>query len=225
MDTKPRWAQTGVSQRRTAHEFVQETLRRAILNGELAPGIRLVQSELAEQLNVSTTPVREALRNLTTEGLVVFDAHRGAIVRELNKQELDEIYEIRFALEPMAVRLAVERIDDETLDRAEEFHRRMVAADDFGDWLELNRQFHNLHHEAAGAPRLQSILAGLQNASAMYVGKAAELHPEIRKQGEADHAAINQAFRDRDAEAVLDTLLRHIRLPIDVLPSDVFATS
>lgn len=224
MEQTPNWEQIGVGQPRTAHEYVQETLRRAILTGELPTGSRLVQSELAEQLAVSTTPVREALRNLTTEGLVVFDAHRGAIVRQLSKRELDELVEIRFALEPLAVRLAMERIDDETIQRAEEIHERMLVVDRFGEWLELNREFHKLHHDAAEAPRLQSILVGLQNASAMYVGKAAKLHPEIRSQGEADHAAINQAFRDRDVEAAVEVLLRHIRLPIDLLTSEMFVS-
>ena len=220
--TRHSWVETP-NRRRTAHEFVQEALRRAILSGELSAGSHLVQSDLAAQLDVSTTPVREALRNLTTEGLVVFDALRGAMVRQLSSQELKEICEIRLALEPLSISRAIERIDEETMARAEAIHERMVTLDDFGEWLELNREFHSTHHEAADSPRLQVILVGLQNASAMYVGRAARIQPELRTQGERDHAEICQAFRDRDEEAAVAVMMRHVRMPLDLMPEDAFA--
>ena len=81
--------------RQTAHEYVREVLRRAILSGDIPVGSRLVQAELATTLEVSTTPVREALRDLASEGLIQFDPHRGAVVSELSGEELQEIYEIR----------------------------------------------------------------------------------------------------------------------------------
>ena len=91
--------------RRTAHEFVKDSLRRAILRGDLSGGARLIQADLAAMLNVSTTPVREALRDLATEGLITLDRHRGGVVRELNWLELmEEIRLIRQQLEPLAVR-------------------------------------------------------------------------------------------------------------------------
>ena len=80
-------AGAGAAGRQTAHEFVRSVLRRAILSGELAGGTRLVQAELAAVLEVSTTPVREALRELASEGLVRFDPHRGAVVQELSGEE------------------------------------------------------------------------------------------------------------------------------------------
>ena len=77
--------------RRTAHEFVKDSLRRAILRGDLSGGSRLIQADLATMLNVSTTPVREALRDLATEGFITLDRHRGGVVRELNWSEMEEI--------------------------------------------------------------------------------------------------------------------------------------
>ena len=93
--------------RKTAHEFVREVLRRAILSGELTGSTRLVQAELAATLEVSTTPVREALRDLASEGLIRFDPHRGAVVEELSRDELNEVYAIRKVLEPLALTQAL----------------------------------------------------------------------------------------------------------------------
>jgi DNA-binding transcriptional MocR family regulator len=85
---------TSAASRRTAHEYVRDTLRQAILRGSVTGGTRLVQADIAARLGVSTTPVREALRDLATEGLIHLDAHRGAVVRELTYQELIEIYDV-----------------------------------------------------------------------------------------------------------------------------------
>src|SRR5687767_15583832 len=116
--------------RRTAHEFVKDSLRRAILRGDLSGGARLIQADLAAMLNVSTTPVREALRDLATEGLITLDRHRGGVVRELNWQEMEAIRLIRHQLEPLAVRLVVENITDAELDEAERFRGRMAKERD-----------------------------------------------------------------------------------------------
>src|SRR5690242_7828107 len=85
--------------RRTAHEFVRESLRRAILRGDLTGGERLIQADIAATLEVSTTPVREALRDLAAEGLISLDRHRGGVVRGLNWEDMEEIRKIRHQLE------------------------------------------------------------------------------------------------------------------------------
>jgi len=86
-----RWADVANSEgHRTAHEFVKESLRRAILRGDLSGGERLIQADLATMLNVSTTPVREALRDLATEGLITLDRHRGGVVREPDWAEIGD---------------------------------------------------------------------------------------------------------------------------------------
>src|SRR5690554_6606248 len=127
----------------TAHEYVREALRVAIIDGSLPGGTRLLQSELAAQLGVSTTPVREALRDLTSERLVVMHPHHGAIVRALDLGEVREIYELRIALEPILSRRLVDRLDDAALDGALEIQRRMLDIRDVAAWAQLNRDFHN----------------------------------------------------------------------------------
>ena len=104
---------------------VAEKLRRLIQSGEIAPGSRLRQNELAERFGVSTTPVREAFAELAREGIVRLDAHRGATVFQPSLDELIEIYEIRGALEPLATELAAARATDEELAELEAIHLKM----------------------------------------------------------------------------------------------------
>src|SRR5690349_18480778 len=104
--------------RKTAHEYVKDSLRQAILRGAIPGGTRLVQADVASELQVSTTPVREALRDLATEGLIRLDPHRGAIVSQLSYGEAVEIQQICKLLEPEAMRQAALAITDDTLKQA-----------------------------------------------------------------------------------------------------------
>ena len=205
--------------RQTAYEYVLGVLRRAILNGELQSGSRLVQADLAAMLEVSTTPVREALRDLATEGLVQFDAHRGAIVSELSREEVQQIYEIRMVLEPLAMRQAVPNISDALLARLRELHESMVAEPHAVDWVDRNRVFHMAVYEASSSPRLASIIRNLQDASVMYIGASLQQQPELRSHANEDHAAILEALENRDIEAAVMALETHLRTSIDAYDS------
>jgi DNA-binding GntR family transcriptional regulator len=200
----------------TAHEFVRETLRRAILRGDLAGGSRLIQTDLAAQLQVSTTPLREALRDLATEGLITLDRHRGGVVRELNWQEMEEIRLIRQQLEPLAVRLVVEHITDTDLDRAERLRSTMAKERDLGNWVELNTQFHLVFHDSTGVHRLAAILKGFEEASAVYVAQAQRWHPDIRRRADDEHQALIEAFRARDGERAAAVMQGHAAMPIEM---------
>jgi DNA-binding GntR family transcriptional regulator len=201
--------------RLTAHEFVRETLRKAILRGDLPGGSRLIQADLAAQLKVSTTPVREALRDLATEGMITLDRHRGGVVRELNWDDMQEIVAIRQALEPLIIRLAMERITDEELRTAEALHQAMSKEPDVGTWAELNQKFHAVFHEAAGSRRLLAIAAGLQEAAATYVTRAQQERPQVRKRSNAEHRGLLKAMRDRDVDAAIAVQMHHIVAPLE----------
>jgi len=200
----------GTQRSRTAHQFVYDTLRRLILSGELAGGVRLVQAEVAAQLGVSTTPVREALRDLSTEGLVRFDPHRGAIVRELDENEMREIYQLRELLEPLAIRYAVERMSESALDSADELASQMEAERDPGRWVDLNRRFHALFADASGMPRLQAILENLRDSAAVYVGLSIKLKAEQMVNGNEDHRRLLAAVRARDVETAVRVEKEHL---------------
>lgn len=198
------------SSRQTAHEFVREMIRRAILNGELSSGSRLVQAELAATLEVSTTPVREALRDLASEGLVRFDPHRGAVVQELSGDELRDIYEIRLLLEPVAIRQAVPRITEALIERLRRLHQRMRDEPHSAEWVDFNRTFHMAVYESGSSQRLSSIIRGLQDASVMYIGASLAESPELREEANADHAVILDALERRDTEAAVAAIVHHL---------------
>jgi DNA-binding GntR family transcriptional regulator len=198
----------------TAHEFVRETLRGAILRGELEGGIRLVQADIAYWLDVSTTPVREAMRDLATEGLIVLHNHRGGSVRELNWEEMQEIILIRAQLERLAVTLGVERITDTELGRAEMLCELMMDESDLSKWVDLNRRFHVVLHDAMRSPQLIAIIKRLEQSAAIFIAQAQRRDPDIRKQANEDHLALLDAYRHRDGDAVLEIQAHHLLLPV-----------
>jgi DNA-binding GntR family transcriptional regulator len=199
---------TMVATPKTAHAFAYETLRDRILSGDLGPGTALVQANLATELGISMTPVREALRNLASEGLVTMSAHKGAIVTALDIEDAREIHRIRLMLEPEAIRLAVPRATNELLDRAQEYIVAMRSATGV-DWIRLNFEFHRLLVSAAGSPRLESILGILQDGARRYVGVALA-HRHDAPPPEDEHLRILKAFHDRDADEAAEATRLHI---------------
>jgi DNA-binding GntR family transcriptional regulator len=198
------------TERLTAHEIVRETLRHAILSGELPGGTRLVQAELAVQLKVSTTPVREALRDLASDQLIRFHPHRGAVVHELDMNELREIYQIRKALEPLAMRLAATHITKVQLKQAAALNARMEKESDPAAWVKSNSEFHALLESAAHSPRLSTFVKSVQDSSALYVAHAVHLEPGLMRKGNADHRGILAALRAGDGDAAAEALERHL---------------
>lgn len=204
--------------RQTAHELVRETLREAILHGELRPGTRLVQAEVADQLNVSTTPVREALRDLASEGLIELDAHRGGTVLELTAEEMEEVYDIRLVLEVEAMRRAVRNITPDVIEAAELIHEEMLnSAPGSQSWVSMNRDFHMAIYAAADSPRLTDMVRGLIDSSMVYVSATWETIPDLRQRAGHDHAQILDALRAGDEAAAVEHIQRHLDIPRSVL--------
>ena len=198
--------------RQTAHGFVLETLREAILSGDLPAGTHLVQSDLAETLNVSTTPVREALRDLAADGLVQLDAHRGGIVAELDNRQLQEIYDLRVMLEPEVLRRAWPRITDEIVEKVAGLQRRMNDAKTSASWVALNSEFHWTVYSQAASPRLLAMLKGLTDPWVMYVSAAMSRDPANRKRASEGHDQILDALRSRDLDAAIRATLDHLSI-------------
>lgn len=208
-----------VIDRRTAHQLVLDTLRRAILTGTIPSGTRLVQADIAEQLRVSTTPVREALRDLATEGLINLDAHRGAEVKSLTGDEVAEIYRLRRLLEPEAMRMAVERITDEEITAAEALQDQADSEQDTAAWVDMNHRFHTIFIQAARSQRLASILQALHDAAGMYIAATLVRHDGRRPQANGEHRDLLRAVRARDAAAAIDIQMAHVRRTMESITS------
>ncbi|GAA4979038.1 GntR family transcriptional regulator [Actinopolymorpha pittospori] len=199
----------GTNRTPTAHEFVRATLRKAILDGSLPGGTRLVQTGVASELGVSTTPVREALRDLATEGLVFFDPHRGAVVRTLDINEVREIYELRATLEPLMVRRVIDRISLATLERAEALIAAMDDERRPSDWVGLNSEFHGLLTEVDDGSRLADILAKLRDSASVYISLSLDAREQQMPEANDEHRQLVKAYRAGDVEKAIDITLTH----------------
>jgi DNA-binding GntR family transcriptional regulator len=208
---------TAPERSRTAHEYARTTLRSAILDGTLTGGTRLVQTKLAAELDLSTTPLREALRDLAMEGLVVFDPHRGAVVRALDINEVREIYELRITLEPIMVRRIVGRITDAEIDQAEELAARMQTETNLSAWVDLNRAFHAMFSELDHTSKLGGILATLRDSASAYVSLSLEARPQQVPQANDEHAELVQLYRKRDSEALTRLTLEHLSATLEAI--------
>ncbi|SNT13083.1 DNA-binding transcriptional regulator, GntR family [Asanoa hainanensis] len=205
-------AQLIPGERRTAHQMVRDSLRRAILDGTLPAGSRLVQADIAARLRVSTTPVREALRDLASEGLIRLDAHRGAVVRETSLAEVREIYLIRRLLEPEAVKVAVQELTPDLLARLERLQAELDAAREPGRWVALNREFHRVLNSAAGLHRLAEILNHLDDNAAVYVNMALRAaDADHLDSGNEHHQRLLEACRDGDGERAAKLVVEHLQ--------------
>ena len=186
---------------------VLDSLRQAIIAGRLAPGSRLIERELTDMLGVSRTVVREALRQLESEGLVAIVPHRGPVVRELSLDEATDLYSIRAVLEGFAARLFAEKAAGAQIDTLEQALRLVVAAYDSGDAdqvLNSKNGFYRVLFEGAGSDTLSSMLNTLH--ARIWRWRALGLsHPgrsaQRSRESIANLQAMLEAIRARDAGA------------------------
>lgn len=201
--------------RRRAVDEVFEAIREAILQHVFEPGQRLVVEELAEKLGVSLTPVRSAMQMLTSEGLVETRPRSGTFVAHLSARDLEETFEIRLALELLAVELAAQSIQPEQLQRLRELLAQLPAFAQQEDGRrqhdEANQEFHRVLIEASGNRRLAEIYKSL-NAHiqiARIHAARADWRERLRDE-QQEHERIVAALEKRDAAAASEAMRRHI---------------
>jgi DNA-binding GntR family transcriptional regulator len=203
----------------TAAQHALEELRRAIVAGELRPGQRVGQEEIAERLGVSLAPVREALAALEQEGQLTYRPRRGYFVTELRLEDLHEIYELRALLEERAARRAAPLLDEDALERVELAAREVVAAAKVGDVaaeLGANRRFHFALLEAPGQTHALRLIRLLWDSTETY--RALYYNsPRERKEAVAAHDRIVAALRAGDADRLVAELDAHRRRALDRL--------
>ncbi|MDK3074996.1 GntR family transcriptional regulator [Sedimentitalea sp. JM2-8] len=194
------------------HEQVADEIRHMIVSGELPPGEKIRVSELAEDLDVSLTPLREALKILDKDGLVELMTNRGARVSEISVEGTRSLFEVNSRIEALAAELAASRITEREMQTLEELHARMRdrhEAGDLPDYFDLNRQIHDLVVEAAKNPELARIRTGLafHVERARFLSVASEGH---RGKSMQDHERLMAALRLRDAAAAHDVWREHL---------------
>jgi len=197
--------------RQSLQNMVYQTIRQAILEREIEPGEQINIRKLAERLNVSTMPVREALRQLEAEGMVSFNSNKRIVASQLSRSELYDIYSIRIPLEEMALLKCFERKDESELRHLEELQRQMSKSDVIGvEWFNLNRAFHMKLHEMSGSLRLYQILQGLWNSTGPYLHIYSEDKRAVIK-GNQEHELILKALRKGDRSGAKRVLRKHLR--------------
>jgi len=191
---------------------VKDRLLQWILEGELAPGARIIETRVARQLGTSQAPVREALRDLTTLGLVEMHPYRGARVRQPSADELIEAMEVRGELEAIAARQAASSIDGPTLENMRQLLDAMRASAARGDahqQARQNSQFHNCVIAASGNQTIQRLWSMLEPFARTYLTASlpgADLHWLAER-----HVAILDALTARDAERAAAAMRAHAR--------------
>ena len=188
-------------------------LRQDILDGKYKAGDSLVELKLAEEMGVSRTPVREAIRQLELEGLVFSIPNKGVFVEGITSQDIEDIYAIRECMEGLAARWAIERMEEKSLKELENIYELMEFYTSKGDLDrvgELNSKFHDLIFESTNSKPLKQILSDFQ----YYIGNirlASLKSPGRAEQSLKEHKAIVEAFKDRDVERGERVLVEHIR--------------
>lgn len=193
-------------------DVVFKTLRQAILRGELKPGERLMEIQLANKLGVSRTPIREAIRKLELEGLVLMIPRRGAEVAEITEKSLRDVLEVRKALEELSVELACDRVTEEDLkelEKAAEEFQRITKNGDVTEIAEADVHFHDIIYRAADNQRLTQLLNNL--GEQMYRYRVEYLkNPEVYGQLMHEHEQIITHIRKHEKEEAVRITCEHI---------------
>lgn len=194
------------------HEQVAGEIRHMIVSGDLPPGEKIRVSELAADLDVSLTPMREALKILDKDGLVELMTNRGARVSEISVEGTRSLFEVISRLEALAAELAARRITEAEMEELEDLHARMRERHEAGDlpaYFDLNRQIHDRVVAAAKNPDLARVRTSLafHVERARFLSVATDAHRERSMQ---DHDRLMAALRQRDADAAHDVWEEHL---------------
>lgn len=193
-------------------DMVFDVLMNAIMQGQLSPGERLLEVQLADEMGVSRTPVREAIRRLELEGFVVMVPRKGAYVAGLSVDDVESVYEIRTALETLAVRLAAQRMEAEDYRQLDELAEQMKATwqeRNVEQWVALDARFHELLYTFSRNERLVQMMSNIMEQLSRYrIISLANV--EVRQNSLAEHQKVIEALKRRDSEQAAAAAALHI---------------
>lgn len=198
-----------ISTRIPAPDLVRDGLRASILAGAFEAGHQLRQDEVAEQFGTSRIPVREALRQLESEGLVIFHPNKGAVVRGLSLDDVLEMLDIRVALETRALKLAIPNMAVEDLDTAQEILDRYDETSDPESWGEMNWRFHWTLYAPCNKPKLLAMI----EANYGHVNRFTRAQVSLaagKTRPQKEHHELLEFCREGKVQQAVDLLERHI---------------
>ncbi|MFZ3172508.1 MAG: GntR family transcriptional regulator [Carboxydocellales bacterium] len=193
-------------------EIVFESLREAIINGNLEPGERMMEIQLADEMGVSRTPVREAIRKLELEGFVVMIPRKGAYVAGISLKDIADVFEIRAALESLAAALAAERITEEELESLECSLVKVAEcteADDLEALITVDTDFHDILYKASRNERLVQIVSNLREQIQRFRMTSLS-QPGRMKDALEEHRKLVEALSERNIELARTLAREHI---------------
>lgn len=199
-----------IERHQTLREKILETIRDAILKGSLKPGERVSEPELAERFGISRTPIREAFRQLESEGYLEVIPRRGAVVASLSERDVVEFYAIKSILEGHAARIAAERMTDREIERLEAINGKLQQIAESGDikaFFRTHDEFHELFIKASGNEKLMELINQLV-LKFNRLRLASLSQPGRMEVSVKEHCKIIEAFREHDGERA-ENLVRH----------------
>lgn len=202
-------AAVAVAPRTSASRMVADALRAAIVDGRLPPGAPLRQDAVARHFSVSAIPVREALRQLESEGWTKVEVHKGATVAPLSADEAREIYEIRAALEGLALTLAIPNHTDATLREAQALYEAAELERDPALYVARNEAFHMSLYAPAGRPQLIEMIGVLHRRGERYLRVKFGL-PEHKRVSDEEHSQLMRLVRRQDIAAAQTLIADHL---------------
>lgn len=194
---------------KTATSFVVEELRQGILSGAIAEGTPLRQDELADKFGLSRMPIRDAIRQLEAEGLVIQEPHKGATVATMTTEDIVEIFDMRIMAECTALKIAFDSIAENHLTELNDVISAMDATDDPDQLSKLNQRFHGLLYQDAKRPRLQALIKSLHDSVDRYL-RFLLINLDYHKKSQHDHKQIVKACASGDRDSAVKILEEHL---------------
>jgi DNA-binding GntR family transcriptional regulator len=200
--------------RRSLTSAVAERLRDQIIRGEIQEGSQLRQDVIAAQFQVSRIPVREALRQLDAEGLIIIVPNRGAVVPELSPDDIEELFAIRALLEPEVLKISIPQLTAADFTKAEsilrKFSHELNREEHIADWGVLNSEFHSILYSGANRPRFMSVIRNVNHNGERYTRLQLYLTHGMKRAND-EHHQILELCRERQVAAACKLLRQHIQ--------------
>jgi DNA-binding GntR family transcriptional regulator len=208
-----------VIEKKTLHEEIANNLRELIMAGELQKGDKIKEDELCSSMGISKTPLREALRVLSVEGLIRLVPNRGSFVSTPTFEEIREMFGVMSVLEGVCAREAAEKMGEKDLAILEKLHKKLeenYRRKAQREYIRINNQFHSFLQELAGNRTLNQIVNGLRKKILLYRYQSLNL-PERFAQSIQEHRDLLEAFRKKDPKKAETLMRRHLKKQCDAL--------